>query len=174
MVELADIRPSDHVLDIGTGTGVVALRAARKIDDAGMVCGIDLSENMLNRAAKTLGEKVQLVLGDADNLPWQENTFDLLICNSSFHHYPEPLKVLMEMRRVLKADGRLVIADPWWSNAQRRLINLYLKSPFNLKGDVRIYSKQEFIMLLSECGFQQIEWEKPSNKYCIASAVAGK
>lgn len=173
VLQKIDERPFKSMLDVGCGTGNLLSRVIDQYDDV-RVSGIDFSTNMLNVASEVLGSNVELVLGDAEQLPWPDNSFDLLVCNSSFHHYPEPLTVLMEMRRVLKSDGRVIIADPWWSRTIRFLINLYLRTPLNVEGDVRIYSQQEYKWLLSKCGFQSIEWEKPSNKYCIAHAVNGK
>lgn len=160
------------ILDVGCGPGVMLSRIIKQNGNI-QACGIDFSAKMLEKAAELLQDKAQLVLGDADCLLWNDNTFDLVICNSSFHHYPEPLTVLMEMRRVLKPDGRLIIADPWWSAPKRFFINLYLKSPLNLEGDVKIYSEQEFKLLLMKSGFESVEWEKVIGKYCIVSAFAG-
>jgi len=166
-------RPARSVLDVGCGTG--AMLSMLIADDQELqVSGIDFSEKMLDQAAELLGEKAQLVLGDSDALPWQDDLYDLVLCNSSFHHFPEPLKVLKEIRRVLKADGRLIIADPWWPNPTRSLINLFLNSPFNYLGDVRIYSEQEIGSLLLDCGFKLVEWELILNKFSIASATAAK
>lgn len=168
-----DEQPFESILDVGCGTGNLLSMVLGQYEGV-KVSGIDFSPNMLKVAAETLGDQAELILGDAAQLPWPDNSFDLLVCNSSFHHYPEPFKVLMEMKRVLKNNGRVIIADPWWSRTIRFLINIYLRTPLNMEGDVRIYSKQEFKWLLSSCGFQSIEWEKPSPKYCIAHAVKAK
>lgn len=168
-----DEQPFQTMLDVGCGTGNLLSKVIQQYEDV-KVSGIDFSPKMLNIAAENLGDYAELRLGDAEDLPWPDNSFDLLVCNSSFHHYPEPLKVLMEMRRVLKSNGRVIIADPWWSRTIRFLINIYLRTPLNMEGDVRIYSQQEYRWLLSRTGFQSIEWEKPTDKYCIAQAVNAK
>lgn len=173
VLQKIDEQPFKTMLDVGCGTGSLLAMVVKQYDNV-QVSGIDFSPKMLNVASQVLGNQAELVLGDAEKLPWPDNSFDLLVCNSSFHHYPEPLKVLMEMRRVLKSNGRVIIADPWWSGTIRLLINLYLRTPLNMEGDVRIYSQHEFKWLLSKCGFKSIEWEKPSNKYCIARAVNAK
>jgi ubiquinone/menaquinone biosynthesis C-methylase UbiE len=159
------------LIDSGCGTGEMLSLLVKKYPDM-QAFGIDFSENMISKASLLLGPNVQLLVGDVDKMPWPDNFFDLLTCNASFHHYPQPLKALSEVQRILKPNGRLIIADPWWPDTIRLLINNYLKSPLNTSGDVKIYSEQEMYQLLSESGFQSIEWELMSGTYFIATAVA--
>lgn len=166
-------QPFESILDVGCGTGTM-LWMVKNLFEGVKACGIDFSEKMIARASELLDGRAELVLGDADKLPWSDNSFDLVICNSSFHHYPEPMKVLREMRRTLKPEGWLIIADPWWSSAKRFIINFYLDSPFNTIGDVRIYSRQEMYNLLTECGFTSVKWKIIDDMYSISKAVAGK
>lgn len=158
------------VLDIGCGTGAMLSLIAEQNKNISLN-GIDFSKEMITQATRLLDNNINLVCGDADNLPWEDNYFDLIICTSSFHHYPEPYKVLNEMRRVLNPTGRLIIADPWWCGIYRLFINLYLKTPFNLKGDYRIYSKKEIVHIINKCGFKVIEFENPNGKYYIITVA---
>jgi ubiquinone/menaquinone biosynthesis C-methylase UbiE len=167
------MQPFKSILDVGCGTGAMLSIVINEYKDI-QACGIDLSEKMLEKAAELLGQRVQLIAGDSDNLPWEDDYFDLVVCNSSFHHFPEPVKVLKEIRRVLKSNGRIIIAEPWWSNSKRIFINLFLNSPFNFGGDVRIYSGQDIQKLLTECEFKFVNREIILNKYTITDAIAGK
>lgn len=159
------------ILDIGCGTGAVLTKVLSECTDI-QACGVDLSQKMIEKAAEILGPGVQLVVGDADDLPWKNNSFDLVVCNSSFHHFPEPTRVLNEINRVLKPAGRIIIADPWWSRPKRFFINLFLNSPFNYLGDVRIYSEVETCEMLDKCHFSSISWELVDKKFFIAVASA--
>lgn len=115
MVSLAEIKPSDSVLDIGTGTGVVALQAVKKIGVGGKVHGIDLSEGMLATAkakAEKLGlaEKVEFSRMDAEKLEFADESFDAVVSLFALLHFPNPLTALKEIYRVMKPNGRLVVA----------------------------------------------------------------
>jgi ubiquinone/menaquinone biosynthesis C-methylase UbiE len=115
MVSLAEIKTSDSVLDIGTGTGVVALQAAKKIGAGGKVVGIDLSNGMLATAtakAEKLGlaEKVEFRRMDAEKLEFSDESFETVVSLFALLHFPDPLTALKEIYRVMKPNGKLVVA----------------------------------------------------------------
>ncbi|MCX5779924.1 MAG: methyltransferase domain-containing protein [Firmicutes bacterium] len=171
VIKTINTRPFKSILDVGCGPGAMLDRILNHHAEV-QACGIDFSEKMIEKAAELLAGKSELVTGDADNLPWADKSFDVIVCNSSFHHYPEPQKVLWEMKRVLKTNGRLIIADPWWPVIYRFLINLYLRTPMNLEGDFRIYSEKEIMEMFAECGFKDIKTDNPIGKYYIVTATA--
>ena len=169
LIKVIRLHSFQSVLDVGCGTGTLLEMIIREFDDI-RAAGLDISEKMIEKAEELLGDQVQLIVGDSENLPWHDSSFDLLICNSSFHHYPKPANVLGEMKRVLKPDGRLVISDPWWTKPTRWLANLCIHTPFNYGGDVRIYDREDISGLLTEAGFRSVEWTIQLKKYYIATA----
>jgi ubiquinone/menaquinone biosynthesis C-methylase UbiE len=115
MVSLAEIKPSDTVLDIGTGTGVVALQVSKIIGGNGKVLGIDLSEGMLATAeAKAeklkLGQKVGFSQMDAEALDFRAEKFDVVVSLFALLHFPNPQIALKEIHRVMRPGGKLVVA----------------------------------------------------------------
>jgi ubiquinone/menaquinone biosynthesis C-methylase UbiE len=150
------------LLDVGCGTGEVLSCIYR---EGVKFSGLDISSKMLGIARKNLGGNVDLRLGDSEKLPWDDESFEALLCLNSFHHYPNPEKVLNEMNRVLKSGGKLVMADPWQSTPLRQLMNTFIH--FNGGGDFRIYSESEICSLLTETGFKDIEWEKLDGKHAF-------
>jgi ubiquinone/menaquinone biosynthesis C-methylase UbiE len=113
IVSLAQLQPTDHVLDVGSGTGLVALRAgmlARK----GRVIGIDHSAGMLRQAAAKalasgLDDAVAFKLMDAERLEFPDQSFDAVLSLYAFFHFPDPLAAIREMHRVLCPAGRIAI-----------------------------------------------------------------
>ena len=114
MLDLAAIRPSDRVLDVGSGTGLVAIRAGRRVE-TGRVLGIDHSQGMLGRAADKaraagLAGKVAFQAMDAEALDLADGAFDAVVSLFVLRHLPNPAVAVKEMRRVLAPGGRLAVA----------------------------------------------------------------
>ncbi len=161
------------VLDVGCGWGSMLDMIKTEYPEV-EAAGLDLSEKMIEQAQSLLGSDALLRTGDVEDIPWPDDSFDLLLCNSSFHHYPNPQKSLQEMQRVLKPQGRLLIGEPWWSKNIRKIINFYLRTPLNLSGDVYIYSRNEMENLLAGEGFRTVDWDLVDRTYYILTAVADK
>ncbi len=89
--------------------------------------------------------------GDALNIPFDDNSFDLVVCNASFHHYSNPQKVVKEIKRILKNEGVLILGDPTSSSIVRYITNLFIR--FSGGGDYKIYNQKEIEELLTSQGF---------------------
>lgn len=117
VVRLAGLRPGDSVLDVGCGTGGVALRASEIVGPGGRVLGIDPGPRQIaraqRRAARHHDTTAEFAIGVIERIPAPEQTFDAVISTLMMHHLPEAAKLrgLAEIARVLKPGGRLVIAD---------------------------------------------------------------
>ncbi len=116
VVEMAQIKPGDQVLDLGCGTGSLTLTAKGYTGPTGAVYGIDASPEMIEAAqnkARQSGNEVIFEIGLIEKIPYPEATFDVVINRLVMHHLPDDLKRqgLAEILRVLKPGGRLFIAD---------------------------------------------------------------
>ncbi|HEY8346076.1 MAG TPA: class I SAM-dependent methyltransferase [Symbiobacteriaceae bacterium] len=112
LLPLLRVPPAPAVLDVGSGTGVNLLEVARWFGPARLLCGIDLSPGMVRVAqhkAALLGIPAHFTVGDAEQLPYPDGLFDLVICNSVFHWFRNRAAAMAEMCRVLRPGGQLVL-----------------------------------------------------------------
>ena len=107
---------SPRALDVGTGPGQFAFYLARTGFE---VTGIDLSPNMIEKAQKRgreMGFSVDFRTGDAEALPFEDDSFDVVVSRNLVWTLPSPEKALEEWYRVLKPGGRIIISDGFWKN----------------------------------------------------------
>ena len=98
--------PFTDLLDCGCGTGPMLTLLYRKYPEKHYT-GIDLTPKMIEVSGRKNMKGVELVVGDCEDLPFAENSFDAVICCESFHHYPDPQKFFDSVYRVLRPNGRL-------------------------------------------------------------------
>jgi len=114
-VALSKIKPGDTVVDLGSGAGIDCFLAAKKVGDAGKVIGIDMTEEMINRAKATAVKNnyknVEFRLGDIENLPVDSESVDIIISNCVINLAPDKDKVFSEAYRILKTNGAMYVSD---------------------------------------------------------------
>jgi len=119
---LGPVQTGETVLDIGCGAGVDSIIAATIVGPDGKVVGMDLIPEMLERARenlrKTSLENVTFEEASAEELPFPETTFDVVISNGVFNLVPDKARALKEVIRVLKPDGRFMLADQVLTTSQ--------------------------------------------------------
>jgi SAM-dependent methyltransferase len=109
LADLAAIGRGERVLDVGCGTGVVAREAARRVGAEGRVVGLDLNPRML-AVARRVAPEIEWRQGDAAELPFEDGAFDVVASQYAFMFFPDPVRALREMWRVLAPRGRLAVA----------------------------------------------------------------
>jgi ubiquinone/menaquinone biosynthesis C-methylase UbiE len=123
IIRLASLETGNDVLDIGCGTGTLAIAATRHIGTTGAVTGVDASPPMIaraNRKARKARARATFEVAVAENLPFPDRRFDVVFSTLMLHHLPRKTRqqCASEIKRVLKVDGRVVAVD--FGRAKRR------------------------------------------------------
>ena len=167
-----------NILDIATGTGDIALELAN-IDGAKII-GLDISEKMLDIGRKkilkhSLSDKITLVSGDAENLSYSSNYFDLITIGFGVRNFQNLIKGLNESNRVLKENGKLIILES--SVPENSIIKFFYsiisrvyvpflgllfskdKSAYSYlqKSAAKFPSGNNFVEILKDCGFKNVQ-----------------
>lgn len=153
---LGNINEGDTVLDLGSGAGFDCFLAAKKVGASGKVMGVDMTEEMINRA-KAIAKKngytnVEFRLGDIETLPIETGSIDVIISNCVINLAPDKSKVFNEAYRVLKSGGKMYVSD----------IVLLKELGETQKNDVDLLSgcvagallKEEYLSKINQSGFE--------------------
>jgi ubiquinone/menaquinone biosynthesis C-methylase UbiE len=153
-VEVLDIQPTDLVLDIGFGGGITIEKMVKLID-TGKVYGVDFSQPMVEQAQQKFKRsidlgKVSIEFADVKQLPFDDNKFDKICTVNTIYFWEDPLVGLMEIKRVLKSGGRLVIGI--------RSADKMKDLPFT-QHNFRLYAPEAVRDLLVKSGFSAVSIE---------------
>ncbi len=160
-----DPRPFD-VLDIGCGTGTwIAMIAGCDLPGRRLI-GLDYASAMCRMAqqkAEAVGDsRLQFVRGDAEHLPFDDGSFDVLTCSNSFHHYPHQAAAIKEMRRVLRPGGRLMLVDGFRDNIVGWVLFDVFITRAESTADAKVFHAPWSLMrkYFQDAGFHDIEQRK--------------
>lgn len=155
LVALAGLSAGERVLDVGCGTGSLALAAKARVGAGGAVHGIDASAQMIERAqakARRRSMPIAFQVASVEALPFADGSLDVVFSTLMLHHLPRPLRrrCVKEMARVLRPGGRVLVAD--------------FQQPARAQGGwlARLHRhggvpREEAQALLSEAGFQVVD-----------------
>lgn len=152
-LDFADLQLGDTILDLGTGTALVARGVVGKVEK---VVGLDNAVEMLKIATQANPE-ITFVLGDARQMPFVEKSFDKVLARMVFHHLTEGLELALgECWRVLRRQGTLVISEgvPPCSEVKPEYIEI-----FRLKEERLTFLPEDLINFLKQSGFVNISYK---------------
>jgi SAM-dependent methyltransferase len=152
---VASLRPGDHVLDVGCGTGVLTRRAADAVGPAGEVWGIDPAPDMIRIAmqgATQTRNSGRFRVAATEALPFEDASFDAVLASLVIHHLPPDLKSagLREIRRVLKPGGHLIAVD---FDRPRHWLWRIVLSPVSFHPNMRDHLRGRIVDMLQNAGF---------------------
>jgi ubiquinone/menaquinone biosynthesis C-methylase UbiE len=154
---LLGLSPGDGVLDVACGTGNFTRDYGRSVGPGGLAVGIDVSPTMLERAvAATAGrglDQVAYVRGDAQELPFKASSFDAVCCFAAFHLFPDPMRALDRMTRVLTPGGRIALfTSVRGQSAPLRT----LESVMAARSGAHMFERRELVRALEERGYAEV------------------
>ncbi|MBN1181348.1 MAG: arsenite methyltransferase [Bacteroidales bacterium] len=160
--EYAGIKAGDAVLDLGSGAGNDCFVASAIVGDTGHVTGLDFTEEMVQKA--NLNKRwrgtnnIDFVLGDIESMPFEDNSFDVIISNCVLNLVPDKTVAFSEMYRVLKSGGHFCISDIILKGELPEAIleaaNMYASC---VSGALK---KEEYLTIIEEAGFSHVEVKK--------------
>lgn len=170
ILEELEREPWESLLDAGCGPAPMITLLADKYPDRHYT-GIDLTPQMIEQARKKDLPNATFLVGDCENLPFEENSFDVVICANSFHHYPNPQDFFTSVRKVLKPNGRLILRD-YTGNAFILWLCNHLEMPLAHlcgHGDVAMRSESEVRAWCQNAGLtvERFERRKGMRMHCI-------
>nr|BBH93628.1 arsenite S-adenosylmethyltransferase [Thermogemmatispora argillosa] len=169
----AELRPGETVLDLGCGTGLDVLLAARRVLPGGRVYGLDMNEVALERAEhyrRLLGlENVHFLKGLMEAVPLPAESVDLIISNCALNLAPDKEQVLREAYRLLKPGGRLSLADTLLEGALPASLQHEPRAwAACLAGAISLATYRE---LLAGVGFRDVLIESVPGEWCWPSFI---
>ena len=155
LVAAAHLSADERVLDIATGPGYIAEAFARATRE---VVGVDLTDAMLAIARERTKEhgieNVSFRAADAQNLPFENGEFDVVVCRLALHHLQKPLQVLQEMARVCRAGGKVLVEDIYASEHPERAAYQDRWEILRDPSHVRTLPLSELLQLFRQAGLE--------------------
>ena len=170
---LAELKPGEVVLDLGSGGGIDVLLSARRVGPTGMAYGLDMTDEMLALAAENKAKSglrnVEFLRGEIENIPLPDNSVDVIISNCVINLSGDKDQVIREAFRVLKPGGRFAVSDVVVRGdvpaAIRKSMELWVGC---VAGAL---AEHEYVVTLASAGFENIDIET-TREYSLEDARA--
>jgi ubiquinone/menaquinone biosynthesis C-methylase UbiE len=171
IVKELGIEPRYHVLDIGSGTGVLLPFIITELGNEGKIVALDFSAEMLCQAkAKNFQPVVGFAQADVLAIPLADNSVDLAMCNSAFPHFSNKVKALKEIARVLRDNGRLVICH----TMSRKKINQLHQSIGGAVANDLLPDEFQLKRLIKQAGLNLTHFEDRPERYLVIAEKSAR
>ena len=167
LVPQFNLKPGQHVLDVGTGTGVLIPHLTKAVEESGTITAIDFSEKMVQKCKTKCShfKNVTVTVGNIEDTAFPPESFDAVICFGVFPHLENKEKALQNINRMLKSGGKLVIAHALSSKE----LKAHHKKVSEHVAHAAMPEKTEMTQLIEQTGFVEIRIrDEPGCYLCVA------
>jgi ubiquinone/menaquinone biosynthesis C-methylase UbiE len=180
LIDMADLKKGERVIDIACGTGLVSFMAADKVGSNGFVLGTDISDNMIRAAQDILSNEnfknIDFLRMDAEDLTISDNNFNVSLSALGLMYYPDPLKACEEMKKVLIAGGRAAAAV-WGARKNCGWAEIFPIVDSRVETDVcplffQMGTKDNLKFTFEQAGFRDVKLERISTTLFYKTAEA--
>ena len=178
ILEELEKEPFRDLLDAGCGPAPMISLLSEKYPDRHYT-GLDLTPAMIEQAKKKDIPNAIFVVGDCENFPFENDSFDAIICSMSFHHYPNPQAFFDSVKRCLRPNGRLILRDVTSDNKVLVWLMNTLEMPLaNIcgHGDVRVPTRDMVMKCCRKAGLkvEKFEIRKGMRMHCVVRKPIGR
>ncbi|UCE29899.1 MAG: arsenite methyltransferase [Candidatus Bathyarchaeota archaeon] len=172
---LVSLKKGETILDLGSGGGFDVFLAAKKIGPKGKAIGVDMTEEMVQKAKATASrygyKNVEFKLGEIENLPIEDKSVDVIVSNCVINLSPDKEKVFQEAYRVLKPGGRLMISDLVTEGELPESVRNSFKAWAGCVAGA--LEKNQYLKTIRRAGFKNVEVvsEKAFNNCCSQTQI---
>ncbi len=159
------IKNLDKVIDIGCGTGIMLPFLLEKLGCEGKLVALDYSKKMLEIAKKKFGKKCDYICCDAHNIKLDGEMFDVAICFNVFPHFDNKNKVVEEIFRILKPEGKFYIAH---SDSIKNIMKLHKKTHKVIMND-KMLTDEKIKCICKKAGFKNIKIANNRDYYLLSA-----
>ncbi len=148
-----------NILDVACGLGFLTKYLNERFHPINII-GVDISDKLIDKAQiLNKSKNIKFETADSEVLTFPDKNFDLITCRYAFHHFPSPIKVLREMKRVLNDDGEIVIIDPSFKKINNDILinNIFTKLEKDIAGHIKFYNKSEFEQFAKKVKLELVE-----------------
>jgi len=153
LIKKVAVKSGDTILDVACGNGFLISELSKNAKVNAF--GVDISENMIAVAKKRYPNSTFLAQ-PCFPLRFENESIDVITVSCAFHHFEHPQGFAVECMRILKNDGVIYMAEPYFSPLIRWIANMAV-FPFSHNGDVRVYSSKELSAFFKTAGFTKIQ-----------------
>ncbi|MFH1454128.1 MAG: class I SAM-dependent methyltransferase [Armatimonadota bacterium] len=164
IINFLSLKEGQIVMDVGCGTGIMLPLLKEHVGRKGCVYAVDVSEKMLKKArTKHKGRNIYFVNSDVCSLPFTPESFDAVLCYSSFPHFKDREKALKSLSKVLKPKGKLIVAH---SDSKKKINRVHREAGKDVKDDI-IPSKNKMKALFKDVNLKIKEFIDDDKMYLI-------